>query len=90
MRLIVIAKLTDDSDPVNGYVDVLSFVREENVLIDLPDDPEEAGAYSAAIVEGGATILDYLDDAKRKIGDQVGKTERGLERMRRHQEGDGS
>lgn len=82
MRLIVIAKLTDDSDPVEGYSDVLSFIREEVVLLDtggVNDSADFGDAYKDAIAQGGATILEYLDAAREKIHEQIVRTNRGVD-----------
>jgi hypothetical protein len=81
--LRVRVELINDSE--EGAAPALGYWREEVAYWDVPADAAEGSdaaldqALAKAVVEEGATLLDWLNEAQRRIGAQVDRLSRGLE-----------
>lgn len=79
MILRVLAELVDDGDPQSRPI--IGFNREEVVYADYEgaeDDREVAKRYGAEMEAAGTQLLDWLEEAKEKVGKQAARLSGGL------------
>lgn len=62
----------------------LGFHREEVFVIDI----DEENAQSAAYIEAGAALMDWLQDAQRSLGAQISRSASAVEWLKRKEGGE--